>query len=246
MHLAILLTLFSMPVSAPSASQDEVCAELRPILPDLLRIKRMREGSDHYVVSDARVRTLEERLGKYLGLPPGLCVKLTTISGHRRGVAKNGSITAWIHHRSSEMGLGHAVISWSGETVKLPGLRFLMAESEPTVSHAPRAELSHYTGDSLPIFYQRLGELVEIVDSPKYEIEGIYSFSGSPGGVPPFGTAMVGIRRPCDLGEKYLSVRATLPLGVAAVAPVEGETLEPPWIDRPFAGPADQPGAVPG
>ena len=59
MLLAILLTL-----CAPSAPQADVCPELRPILPDLRRIDRMQGSSNRHVVSDARVRTLEDRLGR--------------------------------------------------------------------------------------------------------------------------------------------------------------------------------------
>jgi len=239
--LAILLALAPLPIPAPLALQAEVCGELRPILPDLRRIDRMSGGSHRHVVSDARVRTLEAALGNYLGLPPGLRVQLTTISGHRREVAKNGSITAWIHHRSTGMDLGHAVIAWSGKYVDVSGLRFRMTEAESVESRPDHEGDRHFLKSDLVAFYRRLDELMEIVAPPVYPVERVFSFSGSARGVPPFGTATVAIRRPGAHGEKYFAVRVTLPLRERPVSPEVSEEPAAAWPDRPFAGPASRP-----
>lgn len=230
MHISLLLSLAVLTpgevgeagdVGARQDEVQEVCRELRPILPDLRRIDRWDDNGRGHLVSDARVVELERRLEEYLGLPPVLRVKLTTISGHRREVAKHGSITAWIHHRATGLGLGHARIAWDGESVDVGGLRFLETP-------APRA----FTSADLPAFYGRLGALLELVAPPAYPIEGMSFFSGSTSGADPGFRATVAIRVRGEAegsgarGEKYLSVPVSLPL-----AEDQG----------PFAGPRDRP-----
>lgn len=224
--LAFLACALGGPAEAPPVGQAAridpgVCPELRDLVPDLLVVDRMREGTSRYVVGERRVAELEERLGDYLGLPPALRVRLTTVAGHRREVAKAGVVSASVVHRASGVDLGLWTASWDGACVHSAGLQFLRADAAGPKTCELHRGASHYPASLLPTLFERLSEVAEVA-AARPLLQSLIPGPGSIAAVPPFATARCYLRVDQPPGEASVCVSVRLPLAT------EPERSQPP------------------
>ena len=223
-----MLSALPVLLCASMSGSSDVCPELRSMRTEILHLHRHRGSTNVPMVSDARLAQVERKLGEFLGLPAQLRVRMTTITGHRREMAKPDLLSMIVEDRSSGIGVGSWSTPWSGECLSQGGLRFSRGASGSSAHCSLHASARHYPRELLARMFEEVGATTEAIEAASLPVERLLLRGGGAQATPPFVVAQASLRLEYPPGEAVVSAEVQLRLG--ELEPDADDRAEPPHL----------------